>query len=187
MSAWAMTRFKLWAEERDLHSRFDFNAAKLTETAEGPYPKGYAAVARPWSWRIPLTNAGSHTGFRDPMIVFHGTYPETLARTLTDGHLKPSGRPGLGGDCRKFPGLAVYTADTHQHALSYAVPSVFTKDNVFCSVCYEAVGDRSRRLESRNGEQLFPQDAVALTALHFAFNIAVPKGSWRSSVPLDHL
>ena len=187
MGAWALTRFKLWAEERHLLGHFDFSAARLAETAAGHYSKGYAAVARPWSWRIPLTNAGSPTCFEDPMVVYHGTYPELLARTLTEGHLKPSGRPGLGGDCRKFPGVAVYTADTHQHALSYAVPSVFTQDNVFCSVCYEAVGDRCRRLEARNGEQLFPQDAVVLTALHFAFNIAIPKGSWRSSVPLDHL
>ena len=38
----------------------------------------------------PALGGSSHSHFRDPVVVFRGTYPETLARALTEGYLRPS-------------------------------------------------------------------------------------------------
>ena len=124
---------------------------------------------------------------QDPMLVWHGTYPETAARIISEQKLRPSGVVGLGGDCRAYAGLACYTADNMHQALRYSFPGVWLLDNAFYSVCFEAMADRSKRIQERRGEQLFRAEDIKLTALYLCVNVPIPKGTPRSSIPLPEL
>ena len=119
--------------------------------------------------------------FAQSMTVYHGAYPECVARILHTGILHCSNNHiGMGMECRtRFP--AVFTADTMHHALRYAWPSNFLLDNLYYGVILELEADSTRILQRHEGEVLLPPDALRIKGMYLILNLAVAKGRAKSA------
>ena len=177
LARWAHRRFSLWCEERRINGMLKLDILDGQFPFRGPY--GGDAISFIKSQLPPM---GVASCYKDPVQVHHGTYPKTAARVISERRLTPSApHSPLGGDCRtSYP--ACFCADTIAHRLGYAHPGVLLNDNLYYSIFFEVIADRSRRLEQRRGEQLYPPDALHLRSVYLCCSLSIVQGGWRSAV-----
>ena len=182
MADWAGGRFMMWMQERMLQDLL--RQVQVVELSFAPgrvlHALKYEVVAR-----------STHTSHQltQPLRVFHGTYPECLARIIHTRQLHPSDYTvGLGMETHvNFP--AVYTAETMDHAMRYSWPSTFLLDNLYHGVMLELEGDSARVLKRKRGEVLFPPDALTIRSIYLFFNMNIAQGQsknaeWRPELEL---
>ena len=123
MAEWASKRFHLWLLERRLE-----DLLRLPQMVDLTFEPGRVFHA------LKYEVATVTESFAQPMSVFHGTFPECLARIMHTGQLHHSDHTiGLGMETHvNFP--AVYTAQTMDHAIHYSWPSTFLLDNLYYGV-----------------------------------------------------
>ena len=180
MAEWASNRFCMWLHERSLQDHF-----KRAQMVELTFEPGRILHA----WKYEVAASTDTTSFTQPLRVFHGTYPECLARIMHTRQLHPSDESaGLGMESHvHFP--AVYTADTMDHAVHYSWPSNFLQDNLYYGVMLELEADSTRILKKRRGEVLLPPDALKMKNMYLLFNLSIARGQsknaeWRPELEL---
>lgn len=185
---WVGPRYERWLADRDLkeHLILTHECGQL-EVPGYNDPKDvtvYNFVKYRYAPSMQLS------GFKRSTTVYHGTFAECQARILWTGSLHATDRSlGLGMESHvAFP--AVFTADTLHHAVGYAWPSNFLKDNLYYGIVFEIEADVDKILKRcRRGEVLMAPDGLIIRNVYLFFNLCIGIGKpknpeWLANVEL---
>ena len=181
---WCTWRINKWLDCRECLN-FLGEPTHCTNFLSGQHSQPYLAFEY-----LPHRNStfGGHA-----LTTYHGTFMECIARILHSGtfHCSDLGA-GLGMENHHWR-PAVFTADSFDHAFSYAWPSAAMKDALYYSAMFELEIDGSSIMKeyksrSRGGmEVLVPPEAIIIRRVIVSYNLFVKAGDPRCWDPQPHL
>ena len=177
--SWVRPRFSAWLQDRHL----DQHLEPLQPSGCSEMQLGHQRIDF-IKYRY-MPSAGKPS-FRKPDTVFHGTYPDCAARVFHTGKFHCSNSRTAGSDCR-WPEPCVFTADTMDHAITFAWPAPILQDNLYYGIMYELEADRERLMNGKewasgrnvkhSGEKLFPPEALIIRNVFLLVNLDLALGS----------
>ena len=177
--SWVEPRMQQWIEDRRLEDKIVFSkVGNLPGPAYSTNPWFVEYAYKPNERRHRLGASGASL---NTQTVYHGTSFSVLARILHTNRLHASNVDLSIGMENRYDKPAVFTAETLDHALTYAWPCSALKDNLYYKVVLQCEIAQPAVMQRRKGEVLVKEGHVLIRNV-LIFSIAPFQKDSRSAL-----